>query len=267
MANQPDWHDIAEKFDMWLPFIQPVGDQLLVALAAQAGDKILDVASGTGEPALTLARQMGESVTIHGVDAAEGMVKVAQGKADKEALNNISFAVMSAEKLRYEDNYFDKVLCRFGVMLFDNPLAGVKEIRRVLKVGGAFAIAVWAEANKMTTLSWSYEALKDKIPEAIHPPLKNVTSLGGKGAVEALFSEAGFSDINVSRCTFNYEFESFEDYWRIVQASNLLKVQFEALSELQCQSVKEEIAEFAEAYRANGRYIVPHDCLLVTGGK
>jgi len=90
--NQSDWDKIAQKFDMWLPHIKPVGDLLLKSLNAKQGDNILDVASGTGEPALTLAREMGGKINITGIDAADGMIKVAQGKVEKESLSNISFA-------------------------------------------------------------------------------------------------------------------------------------------------------------------------------
>ena len=138
--NQPDWGRIAEKFDLWLPHIAPVGDALLEALNVQPGDTVLDVASGTGEPALTLARRMGNTVKIIGTDAAEAMVNVAQKKATNEKLSHIQFQHMTAEKLAFPDGVFDKVLCRFGVMLFEDSLQGLKQMQRVLKPGGRVAI-------------------------------------------------------------------------------------------------------------------------------
>ena len=72
--NQPDWDKIAEKFDIFLPQIAPVGEALLEALDARPGDKVLDIASGTGEPALTLARRQ-PHVQITGIDAADGMAQ------------------------------------------------------------------------------------------------------------------------------------------------------------------------------------------------
>ena len=66
-ANQPDWGAIAEKFDLWLPHIAPVGESLLQALGARPGERILDPGSGTGEPALTLARRPGGQVDITGI--------------------------------------------------------------------------------------------------------------------------------------------------------------------------------------------------------
>jgi len=66
-GNQPDWGAIAEKFDLWLPHIAPVGESLLQALGARPGERILDPGSGTGEPALTLARRLGGQVDITGI--------------------------------------------------------------------------------------------------------------------------------------------------------------------------------------------------------
>ena len=71
--NQPDWDKIAEKFDIWLPQIAPVGESLLEALDAQPGDHIIDLGSGTGEPALTLARRTNGHIQIKGIDAADGI--------------------------------------------------------------------------------------------------------------------------------------------------------------------------------------------------
>src|SRR3569832_2698382 len=95
------------------PQLAPVGEALLEALAARPGDKILDIASCTGEPALTLARRQ-PHVDIIGIDAAAGMVRAAQNKVKAEGLGNITFHTMPAEHLA-----FDRILCRFGVMLFE----------------------------------------------------------------------------------------------------------------------------------------------------
>jgi len=263
--NQPDWQAIAEKFDLWLPYIKPVGDELLIALNAQPGDRILDVASGTGEPALTLARNMGNAIDIIGIDAAEGMIDVAQGKVKNDQLDYIRFLTMPVELMSFHEQQFDKVMCRFGVMLFDDPLAGVKEMYRVLKPNGSFSLAVWSTAESMLTMYWMYLALKDKLPESLHPPIKKVASLGEPGAVEALLKEGGFTDFHVEKKTFHYEFSSFNDYWETIEASDIMKMQFDALTEAQCLSVKNEMAMFATKYEKNDGFKVPHEYLLVTG--
>ncbi len=265
--NQPDWGQMAEKFDVWLPQIAPVGEALLTQLKAQAGDHIIDLGSGTGEPALSLAKQMSGQIEITGVDSAEGMVKVANKKVAAEALDHIAFFTMSAEQLSFADDTFDRALSRFGVMLFEDPLQGVKEMRRVLKPNGRFALAVWSTPETMRTLFWTYEVFKDRIPEDKYPPLAKVTSLGEAGAMETLLTKAGFNSVSIEAKTFNYNFESFDAYWDAVESSDILKMQYDALPEEQRKDIREEVGHFARDFIKEGRLVIPHDYLIVSGNK
>ena len=264
--NQPNWDEIAEKFDLWLPQIAPVGEALIEALAAAPGDKILDLASGTGEPALTLAKRSPHTEII-GIDAAPAMVAVAQKKATAEQLKNIRFHTMAAENLDFGDESFDRILCRFGVMLFEDPLKGVKEIQRVLKPGGHFAFAVWSTAETMTTLRWASQAFKDRILEEDQPPAAKVSSLGAPGAIESLLEKSGLNQYQVQAKRFDYQFQSFDDYWNKVEASDIMKQQFDALPDHQSEQVRNEIARFAHDFQTENGLIIPHEYLLVTGFK
>lgn len=265
--NQPDWGRIAEKFDLWLPHIAPVGEALLEALHAHPGDIILDVASGTGEPALTLARRMGNRVRIIGTDAAEAMVNVAQKKAANEKLSHIQFQHMVAEKLTFPDAAFDKILCRFGVMLFEDSLQGLKQMQRVLKPGGRFAIAVWSTPETMPTLRWAYQVFADRIPADKYPPLPKVTSLGLPGVLDNMLGQAGFRDYTIRPVTFHYRFPSFDDYWNVVEQSDILKMQYDVLAENQRGIIRNEIAALARAYTGENGLVVPHEFLLAIGTK
>ncbi len=265
--NQPDWEHIAEKFDLWLPHIAPVGDALLEALNAQPGDTVLDVASGTGEPALTLARRMGDKIKIIGTDAAEAMVNVAQKKATREKLSRIQFQHMTAEKLAFPDSAFDKVLCRFGVMLFEDSLQGLKQMQRVLKPGGRFALAVWSTPETMPTLRWAYQVFQGRIPADKYPPLPKVTSLGLSGVLDNMLGQAGFCDYTIRPVTFHYRFPSFDDYWNVVEQSDILKMQYDVLPENQRSIIRAEIAALAHAFIGKDGLVVPHEFLLATGTK
>lgn len=265
--NQPDWDKIAEKFDVWLPHIAPVGEVLLAALGAQPGDRILDLASGTGEPALTLARRLKGHASITGIDSADGMVQVAQAKAVKERLSGISFRCMQAEQLIFNDNSFDRILCRFGVMLFTDPLLGLKEMQRVLKPGGRFALAVWSTPETIPTLRWSYDVFSKRLPEELHPPLAKATSLGAPGMLEDLLSEAGFSGFSVESKTFDYQFRSFEELWDTVEASDMLKQQYDALPQNERGKIRDEVGRFARDFIHDGQLRIPHEYLVATGGK
>lgn len=264
--NQPDWNNIAEKFDLFLPQLAPVGESLLEALAAQPGDRVLDLASGTGEPALTLARRQ-PRVDITGIDAAVGMVRAAQNKVKAESLGNIHFHAMPAENLTFGDDSFDKALCRFGVMLFEDPLQGCREMRRVLKDGGRFALAVWSAPDTMTTMNWAMNAFKDRVPAEHQPPLARVTSLGLPGAFDQLLRHAGFSDFHITPRRFNYRFASFEAYWSLMEGSDILKPQFEVLPLAERDAVREEIASYARDFHTDQGLVVPHEYLMAVGRK
>jgi ubiquinone/menaquinone biosynthesis C-methylase UbiE len=264
--NQPDWDKIAEKFDIFLPQIAPVGEALLEALDARPGDKVLDLASGTGEPALTLARRQ-PHVQITGIDAADGMVRVAQKKVAVERLSNIGFTAMPAERLAYGDGEFDKVLCRFGVMLFQDPLQGCREMHRVLTRGGRFALAVWSTPETMTTMNWAMQVFKDRVPEEHQPPMGKVTSLGQPGALDELLNSAGFTEFWITRRRFDYQYASFEEYWAAMEASDILKQQFDALPASERNTIRDEIARFARDFQTDHGLVIPHEYLLAVGVK
>jgi ubiquinone/menaquinone biosynthesis C-methylase UbiE len=264
--NQPDWQRIAEKFDLWLPQIAPVGEALLTVLDARSGDKVIDLASGTGEPALSLARRL-PGVQITGVDAAESMVRVAQSKVAADGLPNITFQCMPAEALDFADNAFDRALCRFGVMLFQDPLKGLSEMRRVLKPGGRFALAVWSTPETMPSLHWAFRVFAPRLPEDKHPPLIKVTSLGGPGVLEDLIYRAGFNDFNIETRTVEYAFPSFDAYWDTVEATDILKMQYDALPPGERDNIRNEIGQLAREFAGEHGLRVPHNYLLAWGNK
>lgn len=264
--NQPDWDRIAEKFDLWLPHLAPVGEALLESLPVAPGDQILDVASGTGEPALTLARR-NPHVHVTGIDAAPAMARVAQNKVHSERLGNIDFSAMPAEKMEFADNSFDKLLCRFGVMLFGDSLQGLKEMQRVLKPGGHFALAVWSTAETMTTMHWAHSVFKPHLPEEQLPAIGKITSLGNPGVLEEMLKTAGFHHFSVERKRFDYQFNSFDEYWRIIEASEIMKQQFDALPAAQHGEIRDEMARFASDFHGENGLVIPHEYLLASGHK
>lgn len=131
---------MARTFDLWLPYIKPVADRLIARLDLEPGLKVLDVACGTGEPGLSISRQWNGKIEVTGIDAAEAMVAVCKQKVADEGLKGITHRAMKAEELQFPDGIFDRVVCRFGVMLFDDPLKGLCEMYRVLKTEGKMRV-------------------------------------------------------------------------------------------------------------------------------
>jgi ubiquinone/menaquinone biosynthesis C-methylase UbiE len=121
---------------------------IIQAVRLKPGMRVLDLASGTGYPALTLAEVVGPDGHVTATDLAPEMLLVAEESARERGLTNISFQQADAEALPFPDQSFDAVTCRFGVMFFPNVQQALQEIRRVLKVGARTALVAWGPVEQ-----------------------------------------------------------------------------------------------------------------------
>jgi ubiquinone/menaquinone biosynthesis C-methylase UbiE len=266
-GREIDWNERAKSFDRWLPFIQPVADQVISLAEISDGQKVLDVASGTGEPSLTIARKFGSRIDLTGVDGAEAMVAAADGKVQSEKLQGVSFQRMKAERLAFPSSHFDRVISRFGVMLFDDPLAGVREMRRVLKEGGKMSIAVWGEFHKMESLHHTWEALMNRLPEEDRLPTPKMADLGSPGKLEALLLEAGFKNYEVKPFPLIYRFDHFDAYWQISTDAGSLKEPLDRLSPADQSALKEEVRKKTAPFQQRDWIQFQNDVLLAVAVK
>lgn len=259
---------MAEAFDRWLPYIQPVAEALIDLADISAGHRILDVASGTGEPSLTLARRHHhQNIQIIGIDGAEAMVQRANQKAEAEGLSCLSFQQMSAENLRFENAKFDRVISRFGVMLFDDPAKGLDEMRRVLRHEGKMAIAVWGEFHLIEGLFLIWDTLMKVMPKADHPSFPRIGKLGAPGALETLLEEAGFEDFDVNPFSLSYRYDNFESYWKTNTEADLLKEPLDTLSPAKKEALKKEVEALASSYQKDGQFVFENEALLASAIK
>jgi ubiquinone/menaquinone biosynthesis C-methylase UbiE len=120
-----------------------VTNALVEAAQPQPGMRILDLASGNGEPALSLARRVAPNGHVTATDLNEGMLSALRANAAADDVTNIATKVSDAQELPFGDGSFDLVTSRFGVMFFADTPAALREIKRVLKSGGRAAFLVW----------------------------------------------------------------------------------------------------------------------------
>ena len=170
-------------FRQWAPVVAD-------AAATKAGQRVLDVACGTGVLARKAADQ-GGSVT--GLDRNEGMLEMAKRMAP-----SIEWKTGRAEQLPFPDASFDAVVSQFGLMFFDDRAEALREMRRVLKPGGRLAVAVW-DALENSPGYAAMAALLERlfgarIANELHAPF----ALGDADALRALFAVAGMSDAKVA---------------------------------------------------------------------
>ena len=119
--------------------------------------RILDVACGTGDSTISIARAAAEGTKVTGADISEGMMALVTEKAEKAGvLDRIDLQVADGEALPYEEGTFDRVTCAFGIRNFEHKEKGLAEFRRVLKPGGkAVILELSVPQNKV--LRWAYD--------------------------------------------------------------------------------------------------------------
>jgi len=145
----PDWGDqyrlvASEKWKAKSAAMgQPVTDALVEYARPALGMQVLDLASGTGEPAISLASHVGEPGHVTATDLSAGLLEIAAKRAKARGLKNFTTQQADAHSLPFPDNSFDLATSRFGVMFFHDPSAAVQELRRVLRPGGRACLLVW----------------------------------------------------------------------------------------------------------------------------
>src|ERR1700712_3364837 len=119
--QKSSWNKFSPGWGKWdsfvMKFLQPMGDAIIEKLHIAADDKVLDIATGTGEPGLTIAA-MANKGTVTGTDLSDGMLKIAAENASAKGLKNYSTKVADVCELPFDDNSFTKISCRMGFMFF-----------------------------------------------------------------------------------------------------------------------------------------------------
>ena len=231
---------------------------------------VLDIATGPGEPALSLAPLVGPEGHVFGVDPVPEMVAAARRAADHLGLGNTQFDVALADHLPFPANTFDAVVSRFGVMFFPSPVDGVREMLRVLKPGGKLALAVWhfAESNPFFyALQRVMERYIDSPPP--EPDAPDAFRFAVPGKLREVLGEAGAMTCSERLLQFKIEAPiSVEEFWTVrCEMSEQLREKFAMLSSEQMIEVKRQSLEALRQYSTDRGMSFPAQVLIVSGTK
>ena len=145
-AQREQWNKEGAAWRRWNPTLDrwygEVTRKMLDLARIQPGQRILDIAAGAGEPAVSAAEQVGPSGYVLATDISEGIVELALQVARERGLKQIETRAMDGEKLDLPDASFDAVLCRLGLIYMPHPVTALREWRRALRPGGRVAVVV-----------------------------------------------------------------------------------------------------------------------------
>jgi ubiquinone/menaquinone biosynthesis C-methylase UbiE len=268
------WRDSAPFWEKHREVIQqmfaPVTQALVEDGLISGGHTVLDVATGPGEPALTLAALVGAEGKVLGIDPAPEMVEAARRATDHLGFRNAQFDVASADRLPFPADTFDAVVSRFGVMFFPSPVDAVREMLRVLKPGRKLALAVWhlAERNPFFyTLSRVIERYVDSPPSA--PDAPDPFRFASPGKLRDVLAEAGAMAPSERLLQFTVQAPtSVEDFWILrCEMSEKLREKVAMLSREQLPEVKREALDALRGYSTDRGMSFPAEVLIVSGTK
>jgi len=195
-------------------FTRAVTQALLEGAQLRPGMRVLDLASGVGDPALSVAEAVGPSGHVIATDLGPGMIGLAEELAKARGLKNIEFRVANVEALPFPDESFDVVTCRFGVMFFPEQVKAFRECLRVLKRGGRVSFVVWGKREQPflgTTVGILTKYVEAPVPD---PDAPHAFMFGERGLLESRLKAAGFANVREEVRSVTGRWEGTpEDYW------------------------------------------------------
>lgn len=264
------WDRFSAGWIKWDPQVvemqAPVGQEMIRLLALADDGVHLDVASGTGEPGLSISAQMPKGRVVL-TDLSEAMLAGASSKAEKRALGNVEVRVCGVDDLPFEDATFDSVSCRFGFMFFPDIRGAVTELVRIVRPGGRISTAVWAEPDGNAWATTPMGAISAEV--ALAPPEPDAPGLfrcAAPDSIAAIFREAGLHDVAESDVRGSLELDSGGDYWSLLtEVSAPVVAALAGVDDATSDRIRAATIEKAQAFEKEGKLSLPYHARCVVG--
>jgi enediyne biosynthesis protein CalE5 len=222
-AQHGHWDSAAVGWKEWSEFNDDadrhISERLVELAGVRAGSRVLDIAAGYGEPALTAARKAGPEGRVVATDISAEMLAFGRERAVAAGRDNIEFVESDASSLDFPRESFDAAVSRWGIIFEPDAEAAAGRIRGFLEPGGRIAIASWGEPEQVPFLSIPMRTTRERLdvpppPAGTPGPLSRPTP----AAIGGLLEGGGFSEITVEKAEVTFEFDSPQHFTAYVRA-------------------------------------------------
>lgn len=266
------WAGLSAGWDKWdaviMDQLRPVGEAMIDRLDISEEQQHLDIASGTGEPGLSVARAAPAGRVVL-TDLAPEMLDVAERRAAAQGIANVTTRVCSADDLPFDDATFDSVSVRFGYMFFPDLARATAEFVRVLRPGGRLCSSVWVEPDENPWTSIAMQAIATEV--ALAPPdpgRPNMFRCAAPRQVSALYEDAGLHDVAEWDVGVELVTRSPEEYWEMISEHVSLAVA--ALRQVDApirERIRARAIEAVRPFEHDGEVRVPGLARCIVGTK
>jgi SAM-dependent methyltransferase len=212
-AGWNEWSDYMDRF------AGVVSERLVEMAGVKPGDRVLDVACGYGEPALTAARRVGSDGTVVATDISPEMLGFGRQRAAANSIENIEFVQSDASSLDFPAESFDAAVSRWGIIFEPDGEGAAAKVRGLLKPGARFAISSWGPPERVPFLAIAMQTAMQKLDVPPPPPgTPGPLSRPTEDAIGGLLEGGGFSGVEVEELELTFELDSAEAYTDYVRA-------------------------------------------------
>jgi SAM-dependent methyltransferase len=271
-TQRTTWDRFSAGWERWDGVVQhmlgPVGEAMIRSLGIRADQHHLDVATGTGQPGITIA-QLAPRGRVVLTDLAPRMLVAARRIAEAAGIDNIDTREGSADRLPFPDATFDSATCRFGLMLVPRPSHAVAELARVVRPGGRIAVSVWAGPDDNPWATIVGTAIATEVPQpAPSADAPGLFRCATPGAVSALYEAAGLREITEWDVPLAMVTDSAEQYWRMITELTAPVVSvLEKLDDAARERIARKVIREATTYQRSGALRIPGLSRCVVGTK
>lgn len=266
------WAGLSASWEKWDSIIMqqlgPVGTAMVERLEIAVDQRHLDVAAGTGEPGLSIARQSPQGHVVL-TDLSAEMLAVAERRARALGVVNVDTEVCSADDLPFDDASFDSVSVRFGYMFFPDVVAATAELVRVLRPGGRLCSSVWVqpEKNPWTTLAMQAIATETVVAPP-DPDGPSMYRFAAPGSVTALYEGAGLCDVSEWDVDLELVTHSATEYWELISEHvSLAAAALQRVDEPASERMRATVVAAVSEYERDGAIRVPGVARCIVGTK
>jgi len=262
------WNEVAPRYhkkwasENYGPFQST--KKLVDLINVQQGNKVLDIACGTGAVTKKLTQKVGKSGYVVGADTSVTAIKIA--KKWNENASNLLLINSDAENFSFKEK-FDIITCQYALFFFPNAIKALKNMRNSLKESGKLGISVHGHKDRVPFFGNIIDAVTEFIPDYIPPGTPSLDRFGTKKSLRDEVKKSGFSKILVKDFVFKYSPGNFDEYWRnyLKYVAKPIKEKLNQLERSQKKELKKMVKENTKPFtKRNGIIEFPWEVLILT---